>query len=173
VNDEKFAICYFASGDLESALKKRGLTVINNDALDTLAKKTNKDKKVIAKRYDYFVAQSDMMRNVAKVMARFLGQRNKMPKPQPKGFGVITSNENLEEFTKKLQRLVKLEMKKQLMVQVKCGRKSLTVQQLQENIESILTLVESKLPSGINNIKSIYIKTTMGPAIRVKEGSKK
>ena len=75
VHDDQYKICFFAAGDLEMNLKNRGLTVIDSDALDTLAKKPNKDKKQVAKKYDYFVSQSDLMRNVAKVMARFLGQR--------------------------------------------------------------------------------------------------
>jgi large subunit ribosomal protein L1 len=113
------------------------------------------------------------MRNVAKVMARFLGQRGKMPKPQPKGFGVITTNENLDDYVERLQHVVKLDMKKQLLLQVKVGRKSQNDSDILENIDSLLIFLGSKLPNSTNNIKSMYIKTTMGPAIKVQEGAKK
>jgi large subunit ribosomal protein L1 len=173
VHDEHYKVCFFAAGDLEMNLKNRGLSVIDSDALDTLAKKPNKDKKQVAQKYDYFVAQSELMRNVAKVMARFLGQRNKMPKPQPKGFGVISTNENLDNYMDQLKRVVKLDMKKQLLLQVKVGHKTQDSTDLMENIESLLSFLGSKLPNGTNNIKSMYIKTTMGPAIKVEEGAKK
>jgi large subunit ribosomal protein L1 len=173
VHDDHYKVCFFAAGDLEMNLKNRGLTVIDSDALDTLAKKPNKDKKQVAKKYDYFVAQSDLMRNVAKVMARFLGQRNKMPKPQPKGFGVISTNENLDNYVEQLKRVVKLDMKKQLLLQVKVGHHSQDSNDLMENIESLLSFLGSKLPNGTNNIKSMFIKTTMGPSVKVEEGAKK
>jgi large subunit ribosomal protein L1 len=173
VHDERYTVCFFASGDLEMDIKKRGIAVINNDGLDNLAKKPNKDKKIVAKKYDYFVSQSDLMRNVAKVMARFLGQRGKMPKPQPKGFGVISPNENLDNYIEKMKCVVKLDMKKQLLLQVKIGRKSQENNDIMENIDSLITFLGSKLPNSTNNIKSMYIKTTMGPAIKVEEGAKK
>jgi len=173
VHDEKYTYCFFAQGDLEMAIKKKGIAVVNNDALDTLQKKPNKDKKQLVKKYDYFVSQSDMMRNVAKVMARFLGQRGKMPKPQPKGFGVISPNENVDEFISKLKHVIRLDMKKQLLVQAKIGHKSQKKEEILENIESLVSFVASKMPNGQNNIKSIFIKTTMGGSVRVEEGAKK
>jgi len=173
VHDAKFKICFFASGDLEMAIKKKGVPVVNNDQLDTLQKKPNKDKKQLVKKYDYFVSQSDMMRNVAKVMARFLGQRGKMPKPQPKGFGVISPNENLDEYLEKLTHVIRLDMKKSLLVQCKIGHKSQKKEDILENIESLVSFIGSKMPNGTNNIKSIFIKTTMGGAVRVQEGAKK
>lgn len=172
IHDDKLKLCFFVAGDLEMNVKKKGLAVVNNETLDTLNKKPNKDKKQVVKKYDYFVATADMMRNVAKVLARFLGQQNKMPKPQPKGFGIITPNENLDEYVKKIHHVAKLDMKKQLLIQVKVGRKSQDRAQVMENIESILNFVQGKLPNGQNNVKSIYVKTTMGPAIKVEEGAK-
>jgi len=112
------------------------------------------------------------MRDLAKVLARFLGQQGKMPKPQPKGFGVIRPNENLNEYIPKLERIINIDMKKQLSMQLKVGKKSQDVQELLENIDSILSFIESKMPNGNNNIASIFIKTTMGAPIKVEEAQK-
>lgn len=170
---EKPSVCFFADGDMELALKKRGIPVINNDMLDDLQKKSNKEKRSIARKYDYFVARTDLMRNVAKVMARFLGQRGKMPKPQPKGYGVISVNENLDQYLNNLKSLVRVEMKKQLQIQLQIGKKSNSLNKLTENLDALLGLIESKLPNGYLNLRSIFIKTTMGKPVKVREPATK
>ncbi|MHA1476152.1 MAG: hypothetical protein ACTSQ5_13330 [Promethearchaeota archaeon] len=140
--------------------------------LDDLQKQSKKDKKAVANKYDYFVARADLMRNLAKVLARFLGQQGKMPRPQPKGFGVIKPNENLEAFISKLNRIIKITMKKQLLIQLKFGKKSQEFEELKDNLDSILSFVKDHLPNGNNNISSIYIKTTMGKAVKVEDKGK-
>jgi large subunit ribosomal protein L1 len=173
VVNEKPNLCFFAEGDMELAVKSRGIPVINVAALDELNRKPNKEKRAIARKYDYFVAREDLMRNVAKVMARFLGQRSKMPKPQPKGFGVIKANENLESYLDQMKYLIRIDMKKQLQIQTKLGHKSNDLKDLMENFESILGVLETKLPNGFQNIKSIFIKTTMGKPVKVQEPAAK
>lgn len=169
VVNEKPNLCFFAEGDMEMAVKSRGIPVINVAALDELNRKPNKEKRAIARKYDYFVAREDLMRNVAKVMARFLGQRAKMPKPQPKGFGVIKANENIEAYLTQMKYLIRIDMKKQLQIQTKIGRKSNQIKDLMDNLESILGVLETKLPGGYQNIRSIFIKTTMGKPVKVQE----
>jgi large subunit ribosomal protein L1 len=41
------------------------------------------------------------------------------------------------------------------------------VEDIVENLEAVLTRLESKLERGRLNIQSVFVKTTMGPAIRV------
>ncbi len=41
-----------------------------------------------------------------------------------------------------------------------------------ENIDSIMSFLEHKLPHGYNNIKSVYLKTTMGKPVKVKDAGK-
>jgi large subunit ribosomal protein L1 len=173
INKEKLSLCFFVNGDLEVPVKNLGYNIINADALDTLQKKPNKDKKSVVKKYDYFIAQSDQMRNVAKVLARFLGQRGKMPKPQPKGYGVISPTEDLTTYIEKIRHMIRIELKKQLLLQLKIGKKSQPKEELMENLESILHLLEAKFPNGLNHIKTMFLKTSMGPAIKVKEAEKK
>jgi large subunit ribosomal protein L1 len=63
-------------------------------------------------------------------------------------------------------------MKKQLIIQLKFGKKSQEFKELKENLDSILSFVTNALPNGNNNINSIYIKTTMGKAVRVEDTGK-
>ncbi|MHA1511932.1 MAG: hypothetical protein ACTSRX_09465 [Promethearchaeota archaeon] len=171
-NLAKEKICFIVKDDMEISLKKMGYNIINPGMVDDLQKQSKKDKKAVANKYDYFVARADLMRNLAKVLARFLGQQGKMPRPQPKGFGVIKPNENLEAFISKLNRIIKITMKKQLLIQLKFGKKSQEFEELKDNLDSILSFVKDHLPNGNNNIGSIYIKTTMGRAVKVEDKGK-
>lgn len=164
--------CFFVSGDLEVAAKQLGYTVINKDQLNDLAKKDKKEKKKIVKKYDYFVSEAGQMINVAKVLGRFLGQNGKVIKPKPKGYGVVQPNENLQKFETILDRLVRINMKQPLL-QLSIGKKNMDVKDVMENFTSILHRLEAGLPNGTNNIKSIFIKTTMGPSVKVKEPEKR
>ena len=171
-NLPKEKICFIVKDDMEISLKEKGYDIINPGMLDDLQKQSKKEKKAVANKYDYFVARADLMRNLAKVLARFLGQQGKMPRPQPKGFGVIKPNENLEAFIAKLSRIIKISMKKQLIIQLKFGKKSQEYKELKENLDSILSFVKNHLPNGNNNINSIFIKTTMGKAVKVEDTGK-
>ena len=165
-------VCFIAKDDMEVALKEKGYTVLNPSDLDDMQKRSKKDKKVVAKKYKYFVARADLMRNLAKVLARFLGQQGKMPKPQPKGFGVIKPNEDIDDYLTKLSRIIKISMKKQLLMQLKVGKKSQSEDEIYENIDSVLNFVETSLPNGFNNVKGIYLKTTMGKPVQVEDTGK-
>lgn len=171
-NNKVSDLCFIVKDEMEMALKEKGYSVLNPNDLDDLQKRSTKDKKTAASRHKYFVARADLMKNLAKVLARFLGQQGKMPKPQPKGFGVIRPNENIDEFVAKLDRIIKISMKKQLLMQLKIGKKSQGQKDLMENIETVLNFLETNLPSGHNNVKSIYIKTTMGKPIKVEDTGK-
>ena len=171
-NKSKQDVCFIVKDDMEIALKEQGFNVLNPAALDDLQKRSKKDKKKIAGKYQYFVARADLMRNLAKVLARFLGQQGKMPKPQPKGFGVIKPSENIDDYVAKMARIIKITMKKQLLMQLKVGKKSQSVDDIMENIDSILHFVETTLPNGFNNVRSIYIKTTMGKPVKVDDFGK-
>jgi large subunit ribosomal protein L1 len=43
----------------------------------------------------------------------------------------------------------------------------MTPEDIAANVEALLNTVESRLENGRQNIASVYIKTTMGPAVRL------
>ncbi len=164
--------CFFVNKDLEMAVKKAGYKTINNEELNELAKKPNKDKKQVVKKYDYFIAEAPAMIGVAKVLGRFLGARGKMIKPRPKGFGIIQPSENIDNVLGILDKVFFLRMKQPL-VQFSIGKVDLPIEKMMENFNSVLHRLEQSFPNGQGNIRSIYIKTTMGEPVKVKEPEKK
>jgi large subunit ribosomal protein L1 len=172
VRSKPWNACFFVNRDLEMEAKNAGFKTYNNDELNELAKKPKKDKKNIVKAFDYFIAEAPVMINVAKVMGRFLGSRGKMIKPRPKGFGILQPGEKIDNVVDMLDKVMYLRMKQPL-VQFSVGKKSQTVENLLENFYSVLHKLEQTLPGGHGNIKSIYVKTTMGEAVKMKEPDKK
>ena len=49
------------------------------------------------------------------------------------------------------------------------GSEKMDDEVLAENISEVIKFFEKKLEKGFDNIKSIYIKTTMGPAIKLED----
>ena len=43
----------------------------------------------------------------------------------------------------------------------------MNTKELADNIEAVLTKLEQTLKDGRHNLKSVYVKTTMGPAVKV------
>jgi large subunit ribosomal protein L1 len=148
-------------GEEELALQAKKLAdrVISKERLEELAK----DKKVakkLANEIDFFIAQTDLMPLVGRYIGPVLGPRGKMPKPIPPGVP-------LEPLVKRLKKTVMVRTKEKPVIHVPAGTEDMKDENLIENIEAILTFVERKLEKGLNNIKSVYLSTTMGPSVRV------
>jgi len=58
-------------------------------------------------------------------------------------------------------------MKKSLCLGVAVANVSLTEEQIQANIERSINFLISLLKKGWQNIKSLYIKTSMGAPVRI------
>jgi large subunit ribosomal protein L1 len=47
------------------------------------------------------------------------------------------------------------------------GNRNMNTKELADNIEAVVVKLEQTLKDGRHNLKSVYVKTTMGPSIRV------
>ena len=130
--------------------------------------KYQQDKKLIrklARANDFFVGQATIMPKIATVFGRVLGPKGKMP--NPKAGCIVPPNANLKTVYEKLQNTVKLSGKKAPIMQAVIGNQDSSEEDILENIKFIHNNVVHALPQGENNIKSMYIKYTMGKPIRV------
>ena len=156
--DVKIAV--IADGELALQAKNAGADlVITKDELEELGK-NRKEAKKLANQYEFFVAQADMMPLVGRFMGPVLGPRKKMPKPVP-------ATINPEPILKKLRDTVKVRIKDQPVVHTVVGTEDMDDKKLAENIEAVLQTIDRKLEKGRNQLKSMYVKTTMGPVVRV------
>ena len=97
---------------------------------------------------------------IGRSLGRIFAPRGKMPKPIP-------PDADIEAIIKKLRNSIRVRSKDKPTFHCLVGREDMKPEDIAENIEAVLSRVESKLERGRMNIKSAYVKTTMGKAIRV------
>jgi large subunit ribosomal protein L1 len=150
----------FAKGDLAIKSQSGGADlVIFPEDID----KMSGDKKLIrstTRDIDFFVAEAPLMPSIGKSFGPILGPKGKMPDPIP-------SSADPTPIINRLKRTVKVRTKDKPTFHALVGNLSMSVEDIAANIEALLSTVESKLDSGKQNIASVYVKTTMGPAVRL------
>ncbi|MDI3483970.1 MAG: large subunit ribosomal protein [Methanobacteriaceae archaeon] len=153
-------IAVIADGELALQAKKAGADlVITRDDLEELGKNRKKAKR-LANEYEFFIAQADLMPLVGRFLGPVLGPRKKMPKPIP-------ATANPAPLIKKLRDTVRVRVKDQPLIHTTVGTEKMDEKKITENIESILDVLDRNLEKGRKQVKSMYIKTTMGPAVKV------
>jgi len=169
ITNDRPNICVIASDEILQEAKKLGVETLDSSGLINLNNEEKKYKKKFAKRYEFFVVEDKMMRDVARYLARYLGPVGKMPKPFPTGYGIISSVEDLNVAYERYKKIIRIQMKKQPIIFVKIGKKSLDRQKLYENMKAVVNFIADQMPHKFNNFKSMYLKSTMGKPVKVKE----
>ena len=162
-------ICVIASDEILMEAKKLGVDTLDSDGLKSLNNDEKKEKKKFAKKYDFFVVEDKMMRDVARYLARFLGPLGKMPKPFPTGYGIISSPDDLKVAYDRYKKIIRIQMKKQPIIFVKIGKKSMEIDKLFENMKTVVDYIADQMPHKFNNFKSMHLKSTMGKPVKVTE----
>lgn len=153
-------IAFIADGELAVQAKNAGANlVITKSELEELGK-DRKEAKKLANRHNFFVAQADMMPLVGRFLGPVLGPRKKMPKPVP-------ASAKPEPILERLRSTVKVRIKDQPVIQTLVGTQDMDEELIADNIEAVLGILDRHLEKGRNQIKSMYVKTTMGPVVRV------
>lgn len=153
-------IAVIADGELAISAKNAGADlVITKEELQEMGKDRKQAKKM-ANEYTFFVAQADMMPQVGRFLGPVLGPRKKMPKPVP---ATVKPDPILE----RLSNTVKIRIKDQPVIQAIVGSQDMDDELIADNVEAVLGVLDRNLEKGRNQIKSMYIKTTMGPVTRV------
>ncbi len=160
-------MCVIATDEILFEAKKMGIDTLDSEGLIKLNGEEKKYKKKFVKKYDYFIVEDKMMRDIARYMARFLGPVGKMPKPFPSGYGIISSVDDLGIAIDRYKKIIRVSVKKQPVIQTIIGKKSMEKDKLFANMKAIIDFIADLMPHRYNNFKSIYVKTTMGQAIKI------
>jgi large subunit ribosomal protein L1 len=152
-------IALFASGDLAMKSKPHVDLVIKPEEIEELAKDKKKFKKM-ADEYDFFIAEAPLMPTIGKTLGIILGPRGKMPKPVPPTIDITN-------IAKNLRKTIKVRSKTTNTIHATVGREEMSKENIADNIDAIIKRLEGKLERGKLNIGSVYVKTSMGPPMRI------
>jgi len=155
-------ICALVGNESEAGAKDADRVILSSN-FDKFKEK--RDIKKLAREYDYFVAQADMMPRIAQVFGRYFGPINRMP--SPKAGCVIPPRTNINSLISRLRNTVRLVANKIPMFQVPIGIETQNDDELTKNILAVMSAIENVLPNGRNNIGKIYIKSTMSKAVKL------
>lgn len=157
---KEIKIGVFGSGELAIKAKKAADTVIQPEQIEEFADDKRAARK-FANNHTFFIAEAPLMPTIGKRLGVFLGPRGKMPKPVP-------PSADPAPMIKNLRNTVKLRSKENKTFHTMVGTKDMGAEKLAQNIDAVLNRLVSKLERGDMNIASIYVKTTMGPPVRLR-----
>lgn len=143
---------------VEMCGKIRGVAdvVIPGNELDDAVK----NAKHLVSDVDFFLAEAPLMPTIGKRLGTVLGPRGKMPRPVPPG-------SDPTNLIRALQRSVRVRSKGNRTFHAAVGTRSMEPQQIAQNVDAVLNRIIGKLERGRTNIESVYVKTTMGPSVRL------
>jgi large subunit ribosomal protein L1 len=157
---EKIGICVIGKGDIVTQAKDAKVElIIGPEEVERLGGEPREARRV-ASTYRYFLAETGVMPQVGRFLGPRLGPRGRMPMPIPGG-------QDIRPIVERLRNSVKIRTKDKTVFSTKVGSTAMKPEQVAENIETILKRVESVLEQGPLNVRSVYVKTTMGPAVRL------
>ena len=156
---KELKIAMFASGEAATKAKDAGIHVITPQEIEELGGKKGKAKK-IANSYDFFLSEVPHMGLIGRYLGVVLGPRGKMPRPVPPTLdpSVIAAGQKSTVIVKSADKMT---------FHAAIGTAKQSQEELSANAMEIFNRVISKLERGVGNIRSLYIKTSMGPAQRI------
>ena len=158
-------ICAFVGRELDTKAKIFD-KVITKDEFPAYTK----DKKLLkklARDYDFFIAQANLMAEVGKEFGRVLAPLGKMP--NPKSGCIVTPIAELEPLKTKLQNTIHVQTKDQPSMKAIAGSESMSDEEITDNIEKIYSAIVHEVPNEKINIKSVLIKFTMSKPVHITE----
>lgn len=155
---KELKICVVADGEMAGKARQAGAhRVITRNELLGLSKK---DAKKIAQECDWVLVRTDLMANAGRILGPALGPRGKIPVPVP-------PSADISAIIKRYKSAILLRNKDQPQLMTKIGSEDMPLEDLVENAQSILSVLDTRLPNGSHNISKVIVKTTMGPPVEV------
>ena len=134
------------------------------DHMDVEAlKKLNKNKKLIkklAKKYNHFLASESVIKQIPRLLGPGLNKAGKFPT-------LCTHNEPLENKVNGIRSQVKFQLKKVLCLAIAVANVEMTEKEIFVNTQTSINFLVSLLKKNWQNVKSLNIKSTMGPPFRL------
>jgi len=126
-------------------------------------KKLNKNKKLVkklAKAYHAFLASDSVIKQIPRLLGPGLNKAGKFPSP-------ISSQKSLEEQVNETKASIKFQLKKVLCMGVAVANVKMSEQEIRTNVMYAVNFLVSLLKKNWQNVRCLYIKSTMGKPYRI------
>jgi len=126
-------------------------------------KKFNKNKKIIkkfAKKYDNFLASAALIKQIPRILGPGLTKAGKFPT-------LLDENDNLQEKIDVVKATIKFQMKKVMCMSLAVANVTMTPAEITLNIQLAVNFLVSLLKKNWQNVKVLYIKSSMGPPFQI------
>ncbi|CAG0879026.1 unnamed protein product [Cyprideis torosa] len=144
----KMQVCILGDEQHCDEAKANNIPYMDAEAL----KKLNKNKKLVkklAKRYDAFLASEALIRQIPRLLGPGLNKAGKFPTLLTHGESMVAKIEEV------------------LCIAVAVGHVGMTADELVQNIHLSINFLVSLLKKHWQNVRSMHIKSTMGPPQRL------
>jgi large subunit ribosomal protein L10Ae len=126
-------------------------------------KKFNKNKKLIkkfAKKYDAFLASDSLIKQIPRLLGPGLTKAGKFPT-------LLNAGEDMAEKVETVKATIKFQMKKVTCLSLAVANVNMDPEQIVLNVQLAANFLASLLKKNWQNIKVLYIKSTMGPPFQI------
>ena len=157
----RLKVCVIADAVHSEQCKKLGIDFITTDSLSKKIEPGDKKGKQLKKwcrHYKLLFVSESIVSQLPKLGGQFYSRWGKFP-------FVIKTNEQVKTKINEQLSSVKFQLKKVLCLAVAVGNVDMTEDQIKQNLDLTINFLVSLLKKGWNNIKSLYIKTTMGKPV--------
>jgi len=151
-------ITMFAGGEMATKAKAAGIDVIDPATIEDIAGNRQQARK-IANKSDFFLSEIPHMGTVGRFLGVVLGPRGKMPRPVPPNLDPGTIAAVLKDTAV-------VRSRDRITFHTAVGSREQGLDDLTTNAMAVWNRVTGKLDRGAGNIRSCYIKTSMGPSIK-------
>ncbi len=110
--------------------------------------------------YDMFVAEAPMMPTVGRVAGPILGPRGKMPTPVP-------PQAPIDNILDRERRTIVLRSRDKPFMHCIIGKEGMSDDEVTQNIETVVNNLTAVTKRGFANIKTMYVKLTMGDSVKL------
>ena len=126
-------------------------------------KALNKDKKKVKKlanKYNAFLASQTVMKQIPRLLGPTMHKLGKFPT-------LLEHTDDIGDKIDSIRSTVKFQMKKVLCLNVSVGNVEMDNAAIKANVKLACNFLASLLKKNWQNIKVVYIKSTMGPVQRI------
>jgi len=158
---KKFTVCVIGDAKHINEAKAAGVPSMSQDDL----KKLKKDKKLVKKMansYSAFLASATLIRLIPRLLGPGLNKAGKFP-------SVLNANDDIGKKVEDQKATIKFQLKskKALCLGVAVANVGMSKDDVQANITLAVNFLVGLLSKNWQQVKRLYIKSTMGPSHRI------